>query len=205
MNLSGEKKRDILRYAGYIAGTLGVGGLSALLSRGGMFAMNYTASLSVIVMVYGGILEKCGILDVLLDKIKGLTRTVGTLVLTTVVVEICLNLVTASQYMTLILGGKLLMPAYREKDLLPQCLSRTLEDSGTVTSPLIPWNLCGAFISAALGVGCFEYLPYALFCWLCPLIAVIWGFLGKFQWKTGEIPSKKTYRPVDATVEAAKK
>ena len=189
---------------GFVSST-GMYDIDKLLSRGGMFAMNYTASLSVIVMVYGGILEKCGILDVLLDKIKGLTRTVGTLVLTTVVVEICLNLVTASQYMTLILGGKLLMPAYREKDLLPQCLSRTLEDSGTVTSPLIPWNLCGAFISAALGVGCFEYLPYALFCWLCPLIAVIWGFLGKFQWKTGEIPSKKTYRPVDATVEAAKK
>lgn len=77
----------------------------------------------------------------------------------------------------------------------PSACPARWKDSGTVTSPLIPWNLCGAFISAALGVGCFEYLPYALFCWLCPLIAVIWGFLGKFQWKTGEIPSKKTYRP----------
>lgn len=178
--------------------------IDKLLSRGGMFAMNYTASLSVIVMVFGGVIEKCGILDVLLEKIKGLTKTVGTLVLTTVLVEIALNLVTASQYMTLILGGKLLMPVYREKDLLPQCLSRTLEDSGTVTSPLIPWNLCGAFIGAALGVNAFAYLPFALFCWICPLVAILWGFMGKFQWKTGEIPSKKTYRPVEETVEAAK-
>ena len=158
-----------------------------------MFAMHYTASLTVIVMAFGGIMEKCGILDEILSHMKGLTRTVGTTVLTTVVVELLLNLVTASQYMTLVLGGKLMMPVYKEKDMLPQTLSRTLEDSGTVTSPLIPWNLCGAFISAALGVHCFSYLPFALFCWICPVVAILWGFLGKFQWKTGDIPSVKTY------------
>ncbi|WP_369282646.1 Na+/H+ antiporter NhaC [Oscillibacter sp. GMB15532] len=189
--------------SGFVCET-GIYDIDKLLSRGGMFSMNYTASLSVIVMVFGGVIEKCGILDVLLEKIKGLTKTVGTLVLTTVLVEIALNLVTASQYMTLILGGKLLMPAYREKDMLPQCLSRTLEDSGTVTSPLIPWNLCGAFIGAALGVNAFTYLPFALFCWICPLVAILWGFMGKFQWKTGEIPSKRTYRPVEEAVVSEK-
>lgn len=178
--------------------TTGNADIDTLLTRGGMFAMHYTASLTVIVMAFGGILEKCGVLDEILDKMKMLTRTVGTTVATTVVIEVLLNLVTASQYMTLVLGGKLMMPVYKEKDMLPQCLSRTLEDSGTVTSPLIPWNLCGAFISAALGVHCFAYLPFALFNWICPLVAIVWGFTGMFQWKTGQIASKKTYRPVDS-------
>ena len=117
---------------------------------------------------------------------------------TTVVIEVLLNLVTASQYMTLVLGGKLMMPVYKEKDMLPQCLSRTLEDAGTVTSLLFPWNLCGAFATAALGVNSFQYLPFALFNLICPLIAIVWGFTGLFQWKTGQIASKKTYRPVDS-------
>ena len=190
---------------GFVA-TTGNADIDTLLTRGGMFAMHYTASLTVIVIAFGSILEKCGVLDEILTKMKALTRTVGTMVATTVVIEVLLNLVTASQYMTLVLGGKLMMPVYKEKDMLPQCLSRTLEDSGTVTSPLIPWNLCGAFISAALGVHCFEYLPFALFNWICPLIAILWGFTGMFQWKTGQIASKKTYRPVDAdaSVGAAK-
>ncbi|MEE1113589.1 MAG: Na+/H+ antiporter NhaC family protein, partial [Eubacterium sp.] len=101
-----------------------------------------------------------------------------------------------SQYLTIVLGGRLLIPCYKEKDMLPQTLSRTLEDSGTVTSMLIPWNLCGAFATAALGVNSFVYLPYAFFNLLTPVIAILWGFLGKFQWKTGEIPSKRTYRDV---------
>lgn len=171
--------------------------IDKLLSRGGMFSMHYTANLTVIVMAFGSILEKCGVLDEILNTMRGLTRTVGTAVATTVGIEVLLNLVTASQYMTLILGGKLMMPVYKEKDLLPQCLSRTLEDSGTVTSLLIPWNLCGAFASAALGVHCFSYLPFALFNWICPLIAVVWGFLGLFQWKTGQITSKKTYHSME--------
>jgi len=177
--------------------TTGFADVDKLLSRGGMFSMHYTASLTVIVMAYGSILEKCGVLDEILSKMKVLTRTVGTMVATTVVVELLLNMITASQYLTLVLGGKLMMPAYREKDMLPQTLSRTLEDSGTVTSLLFPWNLCGAFATAALSVNSFTYLPFALFCWLCPLVAVLWGFLGKFQWKTGDIASKKTYRDVE--------
>ena len=170
---------NIMEY-GFVSET-GFYDIDKLLSRGGMFSMHYTASLTVIVMAFGGILEKCGILDEILSTMKGLTRTVGTTVLTTVVIEIVLNLVTASQYMTLVLGGKLMMPVYKEKDMLPQTLSRTLEDSGTVTSLLVPWNLCGAFASAALGVHCFSYLPFALFNWICPLLAVVWGFTGLFQ------------------------
>lgn len=186
---------------GFVSNT-GVEQIDKLLTRGGIFSMNYNCGLSTLVMVYGGILEKCGVLDVLLEKMHSFTKTVGRLVATTVCLEIFLNLITASQYMTIILGGKLMMPAYRKHDLLPQCLSRTLEDSGTVTSLLIPWNLCGAFATAAIGVNSFSYLPYALFNWLCPLIAVIWGFTGLFQWRTGAISSKRTYRREDSVVDA---
>lgn len=181
---------------GYVSDT-GFYEIDRLLSRGGLMSMNYTASLGVIVMVFGGLLEKLGVLEVCLEKITFLTRTVGSLVCTTVIAEILLNLITASQYMTIILGGRLFVPEFKKKDLLPQTLSRTLEDSGTLTSLLVPWNLCGAFAAASLGVPVLSYLPYAVFNWIVPVIAVVYGFTGLFQWKTGEKPSRKTYRPVD--------
>ncbi len=178
---------------GFVSET-GLYDIDKLLSRGGLFSMNYTASLTVIVMVYGTLLEKLGVLEALLEKMKTLTKSVGSLVCTTVITSILVNFITASQYMSIVLTGRLYVSEYKKKDLLPQCLSRTLEDSGTVTSPLIPWNLCGSFASSALGVGSFVYLPFAVFNWVVPIIAIIYGFAGKFQWKTGEIPSVKTYR-----------
>lgn len=85
---------------------------------------------------------------------------------------------------------------FRKRDLLPQTLSRTLEDSGTIISPLIPWSLCGAYMAGTLGVSTVAYLPFAVFCWIDPIIAVIYGFTGKFFWKTGEKNSIRTYRPL---------
>ncbi len=196
--LQGESLKSIasIMEGGFVSDT-GFYDIDKLLSRGGLLNMNYTASLGVIVMVYGGVLEKLGVLEVCLDRIKILTKTVGSLVCTTVVSEILLNMITASQYMTIILGGRLFVPEYKKKDMLPQTLSRTLEDSGTVTSLIIPWNLCGAFAASTLGVGCLAFLPFAVFNWSVPLIAIAYGFAGKFQWKTGEIPSSKTYRKVE--------
>lgn len=196
--IQGESLKSIaaIMEGGFVSDT-GFFDIDKLLSRGGLLNMNYTASLGVIVMVYGGVLEKLGVLEVCLDKIKVLTRTVGSLVLTTVVAEVLLNMITASQYMTIVLGGRLFVPEYKKKDMLPQTLSRTLEDSGTVTSLLVPWNLCGSFAATTLGVSVLSFLPFAVFNWSVPLIAIIYGFTGKFQWKTGEIPSAKTYRPVE--------
>ena len=181
---------------GYVSET-GFADIDSLLSRGGLFSMNYTSSLTIIVMVYGSLLEKLGVLEVVLEKLKVLTRTVGSLVCTTVVTAILVNLITASQYMSIVLPGRMFVSEYKKKDMLPQTLSRTLEDSGTVTSLLIPWNLCGSFASTTLGVSCIAYLPFSVFNWIVPIIAIIYGFTGKFQWKTGEIPSRKTYRPVE--------
>lgn len=181
---------------GYVSET-GFADIDSLLSRGGLFSMNYTSSLTIIVMVYGSLLEKLGVLEVVLEKLKVLTRIVGSLVCTTVVTAILVNLITASQYMSIVLPGRMFVSEYKKKDMLPQTLSRTLEDSGTVTSLLIPWNLCGSFASTTLGVSCIAYLPFSVFNWIVPIIAIIYGFTGKFQWKTGEIPSRKTYRPIE--------
>lgn len=181
---------------GYVSET-GFADIDSLLSRGGLFSMNYTSSLTIIVMVYGSLLEKLGVLEVVLEKLKVLTRTVGSLVCTTVVTAILVNLITASQYMSIVLPGRMFVSEYKKKDMLPQTLSRTLEDSGTVTSLLIPWNLCGSFASTTLGVSCIAYLPFSVFNWIVPIIAIIYGFTGKFQWKSGEIPSRKTYRPIE--------
>lgn len=178
---------------GFVSKT-GIADIDILLTRGGLQNMMWTSSLGLIGITYGCILEKSKVLEVFLDKLKALTRTTGTLVLTTVLSLIGLNFATASQFLTIVLGGRMFISAYKEKDLLPQTLSRTIEDAGTITSPLVPWGLCGVFVTGTLGVPTLQYAPYAIFCWIVPIIAVIYGFTGLFQWKTGDIESKRTYR-----------
>lgn len=178
---------------GFVSET-GVVQMDRLLSRGGILSMNGTCSLGIIAMVYGGILERLGVLEVLLDKLKFVSRSVGTLVCSTVVGCILVNMITASQYMSIILTGRLFIGEYKKKDMLPQTLSRTLEDGGTVTSLIVPWNVDAAFAASSLGVSVVSFMPFAVFNWIVPVIAIAYGFLGKFQWKTGEIKSTKTYR-----------
>lgn len=182
---------------GFVSQT-GNADIDKLLSRGGLVNMNYTCSLGIIALVYGGILERLGVLEVCLSKMKFVSKSVGTLVCSTVVGCILINMITASQYMSIILGGRLFIGEYKKKDMLPQTLSRTLEDAGTVTSLIIPWNVDGAFAAATLGVSVVSFLPYAVFNWVVPVIAIIFGFANKFQWKTGEIRSTKTYRQANA-------
>lgn len=95
--------------------------------------------------------------------------------------------------MAIVLPGRLLVPAYKEKKLLPQVCSRVCEDSATVTSPLIPWGLCGVFFTGALGVATIDYLPYTYLSFLAPIISIIYGWTGKFMFREGEKPSVKTY------------
>lgn len=138
-------------------------------------------------------LEKTRMLEVLLGKMAGLIKTTGGLVTTHVISAIAVNLLSASQYMAIIIPGRLFLPAYRERKLLPQVCSRVCEDAGTVTSPLIPWGLCGVFFAGALGVATLDYLPYVYISFLTPVISIIYGFTGKFMWKEGDIKSAKTY------------
>lgn len=182
--------------SGFVSDT-GMAQMDKLLSRGGLLNMNGTCSLGIIAMVYGGILERLGILEVLLSKLKFVSKSVGTLVCSTVIGCILVNMITASQYMSIILTGRLFIGEYKKKDMLPQTLSRTLEDGGTVTSLIVPWNVDAAFAAASLGVPVMAFLPYAVFNWLVPVIAIAFGFMGKFQWKTGEIKSVKTYQMLE--------
>ncbi|MBQ3423533.1 MAG: sodium:proton antiporter, partial [Romboutsia sp.] len=100
------------------------------------------------------------------------------LIAATIFTSIGTNLAVADQYLAIVIPGSMYKDAFKAQGLDPKNLSRALEDSGTVTSPLIPWNTCGAYMSATLGVGCFAFLPYAFFNLLCPLISLFFGATG---------------------------
>ncbi len=168
-----------------------------LMNRGGLQSMLWTASLGMLGMLYGAIMEKTGLLEAFLEKLKYFTKSLGGLVTTVILTNIILLAATASQTLAIVVGGRMYIPEFKKKDLLPQTLSRTLEDSGTIISPLIPWSLCGVYMAGTLGVDAVSFIPYSFFCWLCPLFAIFYGFTGKFFWKTGERPSQRTYRAVD--------
>ena len=164
-----------------------------LVNRGGLGSMLDTAALGLLGMLYGAIMDKTGMLNSILSHMKKLTGSVGSLITVVILANIILLATTASQTLAIVGGGRMFISEFRKKNLLPQVLSRTLEDSGTIISPLIPWSLCGVYMAETLGVSTVSYLPFSFFCWLCPVIAIIYGFTGKFVWKTGEIKSQRTY------------
>lgn len=177
---------------GFIS-TTGIAEVDRLLSRGGLQSMMWTISLGFIALSFGGLLEKTRVLEVLLDKISSLVSNAKGLIVTHVISAVAVNLFSASQYMAIIIPGRMLVPAYKKLNLLPQVCSRTCEDSATVTSPLVPWGLCGVFFTGALGVATLEYLPYTYLAFLAPIIAIVYAFTGKFMFKEGDITSAKTY------------
>ena len=178
--------------SGYVSET-GMEDIDVLLTRGGFQSMNWTASLAMLGITLGAILEKNGVLGTLLNQILKRTSSVGGLVTATILGTISLNIITASQYTSIVIGGRMFIPGFKKFNMLPQTLSRSLEDSGTITSPLVPWNTCAAYMTGALGVATGEYMPYAIFCWVVPIISITFAWLNKFQWKTGDIPSKRVY------------
>ncbi|MBQ6372640.1 MAG: Na+/H+ antiporter NhaC, partial [Oscillospiraceae bacterium] len=182
----------------------GLAEFDRLMNRGGLQSMLWTAALGILGMLYGAIMEKTGLLTAFMEKLKPLVKSTGGLITTVIVSCTILLAATASQTLAIVVGGRMYITEFKKKDLLPQTLSRTLEDSGTIISPLVPWSLCGAYMAGTLGVSTVSYLPFAFFCWLCPIIAIIYGFTGKFMWKTGDIASKKVYssEPVPEAVPA---
>ena len=165
-----------------------------LVNRGGLQSMLWTAALGILGMLYGSIMEKTGLLEALLSKMDPLVKSTGGLVTAVVLTCTLLLMATASQTLAIVVGGRMYIGEFKKKNLLPQTLSRTLEDSGTIISPLVPWSLCGAYMAGTLGVSTMSYLPFAMFCWLCPVLAIVYGFTGKFFWKTGEKSSQKVYQ-----------
>jgi NhaC family Na+:H+ antiporter len=152
--------------------------LDALLSKGGMAAMLNTVWLIICALGFGGALERTGILGYLLQWALRGVRSTGSLIATTVVTCFGTNVLAADQFIAVALPGRMFGQAYEQRGLSRLNLSRTLEDSATLTSALVPWNTCGAYMSATLGVATLHYLPFAFFNLLCPLLAVIYGFAG---------------------------
>ena len=152
--------------------------ISRLVGRGGMQNMMWSVSLALIAMAMGGFLEVTGILHVLLAALTKGVRRAGGLISATVAASFVANLLTGSQYLSIIIPGRMFKSKYEESGLAPRMLSRSLEDSGTLTSVLIPWNVCGGYAAAVLGVPTLAYAPYAMLNWMTPIIAIIITYLG---------------------------
>ena len=135
-----------------------------------------TVWLIIAAMCFGGVMEHTGFLRrMVVTALKGVHGT-GSLILTTVLTSIGMNIVAADQYIAIVLPGRMYQMEFKRRGLAPENLSRTLEDAGTMTSALVPWNTCGAFMAGTLGVATFDYLPYAFLNLITPVIAVIYGF-----------------------------
>lgn len=156
----------------------GNAGLDELLTRGGMSSMLSTVWLILAAMMFGGAMEVTLLMQRVAASILSMVRGTGSLVAATLLTSIGCNVVTSDQYIAIVLPGRMFRAEYRRRGLHPKNLSRSLEDAGTMTSPLVPWNTCGAFMAQTLGVATFTYLPFAFLNLLNPIIAAIYGFTG---------------------------
>ena len=163
--------------------------LNELLARGGLTSMLETVALILIALVLGGIMETCGFLEVLLARLMKGVKSVFGLVASVIFSCIFTNMFLGDQYLALVMPGRMFKPAFDEfekdgRKLDPRLLSRSLEDSGTLTSVLVPWNTCGAYNSGVLGVPTISYLPYAFLNYLNPVIALLMTRAGlSIPWK----------------------
>ncbi|UCF18486.1 MAG: Na+/H+ antiporter NhaC [Gemmatimonadota bacterium] len=174
-----ERLTDVVEamVTGYVADT-GDPAVDALLSRGGMGPMMEVTLIVFAAFSFAGIANRAGLLDVALGYLLRATRTTGQLIAATVGATVFTALITGSSYLTILMPGELFAPAYKRRQLAAKNLSRTLEDSGTVVVPLIPWSAAGVFMAATLGVPTLAYLPWAILNYTGFLFAIIYGFTG---------------------------
>jgi NhaC family Na+:H+ antiporter len=163
--------------AGFAAET-GLAAVDDLLTRGGMESMLYTVALIICALSFGGVMERSGMLGVIAATILKFARSTGSLIFATVATCAGMNVIAPDQYLSIVVPGRMYRSAFHQAGLHPKNLSRVLEDAGTLTSPLIPWNTCGAYMWATLGVFPFAYLPYAFLNLINPLISILYGFTG---------------------------
>jgi len=152
--------------------------LDKLLSGGGMAKMTNTVWLIMSAMVYGSVLERTGLLRRFVQVILARAKSTGSLVASTILTCVATNILAADQYMAIVMPGRMYKEEFANRGLAPVNLSRTLEDGGTITSPLIPWNTCGAYMNGVLNVNPFDYVFYAFFNVINPLLAIVYGYLG---------------------------
>jgi len=176
-------------HSGFVSQT-GVDMVDGLLTRGGLLSMMETVALIICALCFGGIMEKTGMLEVIAKSLLKRVRRTGSLVATTIFSCIGMNAIASDQYMAIVIPGRMYKNAFDAQGLHPKNLSRCLEDSGTLSSPLIPWNSCGAFMHATLGVNPLLYLPYAFLNLSNPLVSIFYGYTGITMEKTN--PNSET-------------
>ncbi|WOC27759.1 Na+/H+ antiporter NhaC [Pseudoalteromonas sp. N1230-9] len=152
--------------------------MDSLLSGGGMAGMLTTTWLIMTALMFGAIMEKTGLLDMFVKSILKIAKSTGSLITATIATCIGTNAVAADQYIAIVVPGRMFKEEYEKRGLKPVNLSRTLEDGGTITSPLIPWNTCGAYMQSVLLINPFDYALYAFFNLINPFLAVIYAYLG---------------------------
>jgi len=162
-------------YGGYTSNT-GVEAVDNLLTKGGLESMMYTVSLVICAMMFGGIMEKTNQLRVVVAVILKKAQSTGSLITATVLTAIGSNLILCDQYMSIVMTSKMYAQSYTDKGLHPKNLSRAVEDSTTVTANLVPWNSGGAYMTATLGVPTIAYLPFNFFCWISPIVSMLYGW-----------------------------
>jgi NhaC family Na+:H+ antiporter len=149
--------------------------LNDLFSSGGMVGMLGTIWLIICAMVFGGIMDAIGGLKRISNALLSWAKSTFQLFASTVVSCLAINLTASDQYLSIVIPGKMFAKAYKKRKMAPENLSRTLEDSGTVTSVLIPWNTCGAYQSGVLGVAVGDYFLFAIFNWLSPFMTLLYA------------------------------
>lgn len=184
--------------SGYVSMT-GEAAVDDLLTRGGMESMLVTIWLILTALSFGAVLEYTGMLERLIAAAVRRAKSTGALVTTVVASCIGINIVAADQYIAIVLPGKMYRAEFAKRNLDPKNLSRVIEDSGTLTSPLVPWNTCGAYMAATLGVATFAYLPFAFFNLINPLVSIFYGFTGFTMVKTDGTDPSASDAPVSAT------
>ena len=157
--------------------------LNELFSSGGMQGMLGTVWLIICAMVFGGVMDAIGALQAISNAFLKWAKTTFQLIAGTAASSLTVNLTASDQYLAIVVPGKMFAQAYLDRNLAPENLSRTLEDTGTVTSVLVPWNTCGAYQSGVLGVGVAEYFIYAFFNWISPFMTLIYAYF-KIRLKT---------------------
>lgn len=166
-------------FAGYQpAESLELGEVGAMLSRGGMQSMFFTQTIVILALSLGGLLSALGILPALLSGIRDSLTSSGRAIFAAAMAALSINVLIGEQYLSILLSGTTFRPTFERLKLHPKNLSRTIEDAGTVINPLVPWSVCGVFISQALAVPVLDYLPYAFFCYLSLLLTLLFGFTG---------------------------
>ncbi len=170
--------------------------VNSLLETGGMRGMLNTVWLIICAMVFGGVMESSGLLHRITESVIKLAHNTGSLVASTAGTCMFFNVTASDQYLSIVVPGRMFADTYRERDLKPQNLSRTLEDSGTVTSVLVPWNTCGATQATVLGVPTLTFLPYAFFNIISPFMTVFYAYMNIriARFKKGENKNKKPAR-----------